>query len=100
VGIIQCTYTSFIIIIHHKVLLSIKFGFFQPMVFPCYYVNFLYPKLEVHIILKVLTHKISITLNSSKKTHIIDLGLSNKTNYTNHEYAIDLYVCLYVIVHQ
>jgi hypothetical protein len=31
-----------------------------------------------------------------KRTHIIDLGLNNKTSYINHEYVFDSYVCLYV----
>jgi hypothetical protein len=28
------------------------------------------------------------------------LGLKSKTNYINHEYAINLYFYLYVVVHQ
>jgi hypothetical protein len=52
-------------------------------------------ELEVHMILKVLTHIISFILNSFKN-HIIDLGLKNKTSYIKH--ATDSYVFFNVIV--
>jgi hypothetical protein len=56
-------------------------------------------KLKLHIISKVLTHKKIIHLEFFK-SHIIDLGFNNKTSYINHEYEIDSYVCLYVVVYQ
>ncbi len=47
---------------------------------------------------KVFTHKISFILNLFK-SHIIDLDFNNKTSYINHEYEIDSYVFLNVILH-
>jgi hypothetical protein len=46
--------------------------------------------LEVHIISKIITHKILFIINSFLKSHMVYLGLKNKKNYINHEYAIFL----------